>query len=726
MAPARADSDGSKYTPPSLEEIIFSCGICQATVSELYPPDADNPHSHSGDDDGMGTKLWIANCVHIFCGRHLDGGGVPFHSSNEPPQAICPVCVRLENNHEVRNLYGIRGLTEGKLDSAIPIAYTRCPPVSLDGNDPGAEALRFQYSRLKTYSQEVTRRWKSADRKRRAVEGTLHKDREQHRSLEAQHEELKTRHAGINKKLQGWEDRKSQIKHYMGAVGEMARDIQTMRNELVKLGYHIEHKTYGLEAGPSSQAKQQPLSQSIRGDSSATLVEEQRRTSSLKPKRQEYDAYPDDKDVEQELAHDDASAMPPPPAPGYRAQPLMRPAALPPPSTRSMRSPLLDRHGSTTQGGLHSSQATLAYTGNGGRSGIPATSRRRPENSVPTMRSMQLNSGAPSFAPPSDAIDPPRRRDNAAQQAFDRGPASRKWPAQPPPLRPAGLYSQRHTGKDLRNFGPSPADVMDVDPVQQDCVQQSDVYGDHRKSYGEFPHSQRPAAPPSGHIAFGQESHPYSTRNQSILPPPPRRIVEQPGSSVLSPFFKSNVAGSQFGTLPSLSTRGSTQRRENVSREYGLAPSRSARSQALQLDTAMMQGPATSTSTTQYPAQEPQRTYGGQQTSQYSQQVPQGRSYDQSQGQIHSQSTYGRPAPEMPQERSQMPPPAVQPYRLGRMTLPPPSSSRRRWDPQVSQIRGVRGAGPSTSSQYARQGAAPYSARGSLYSQAGGRSVVRR
>lgn len=75
MAPARADSDDSKYSPPSLEEIIFSCGICQATVSDLYPSDADDPHSHSGDENGMGTKLWIANCVHIFCARHLDGGG---------------------------------------------------------------------------------------------------------------------------------------------------------------------------------------------------------------------------------------------------------------------------------------------------------------------------------------------------------------------------------------------------------------------------------------------------------------------------------------------------------------------------------------------------------------------------------------------------------------------------------------------------------------------------
>ena len=75
MAPTRTSSDDNKYAVPSLEEIIFSCGICQATVSELYPASEDNPASHSDDDDGMGTKLWIGNCVHVFCGRHVDGGG---------------------------------------------------------------------------------------------------------------------------------------------------------------------------------------------------------------------------------------------------------------------------------------------------------------------------------------------------------------------------------------------------------------------------------------------------------------------------------------------------------------------------------------------------------------------------------------------------------------------------------------------------------------------------
>lgn len=84
MAPTRTNSDvddddsssSSRHAVPSLEEIIFSCGICQATVSELYPVHEDHLASHAADDDdGMGIKLWIGNCVHVFCGRHVEGGG---------------------------------------------------------------------------------------------------------------------------------------------------------------------------------------------------------------------------------------------------------------------------------------------------------------------------------------------------------------------------------------------------------------------------------------------------------------------------------------------------------------------------------------------------------------------------------------------------------------------------------------------------------------------------
>jgi hypothetical protein len=77
MAPAEPTSDSSSTQSLTLPEVIFSCGICQATVSEIYTTTESNKgfHSGSGDDDGIATRLWIAECSHVSCGKHMEGGG---------------------------------------------------------------------------------------------------------------------------------------------------------------------------------------------------------------------------------------------------------------------------------------------------------------------------------------------------------------------------------------------------------------------------------------------------------------------------------------------------------------------------------------------------------------------------------------------------------------------------------------------------------------------------
>ena len=77
MSPVEPTSDSSVQSL-TLPELIFSCGICQATVSEVYATPESNKgfHSGSGDDDGIVTQLWIAECSHVSCGKHLAGGGV--------------------------------------------------------------------------------------------------------------------------------------------------------------------------------------------------------------------------------------------------------------------------------------------------------------------------------------------------------------------------------------------------------------------------------------------------------------------------------------------------------------------------------------------------------------------------------------------------------------------------------------------------------------------------
>ena len=72
-------------SPPKLtddafpvNEIIFSCSICQATVSDVYATVESNRgfHSGSGNEDGIVTKMWIADCSHVTCAKHLENGGM--------------------------------------------------------------------------------------------------------------------------------------------------------------------------------------------------------------------------------------------------------------------------------------------------------------------------------------------------------------------------------------------------------------------------------------------------------------------------------------------------------------------------------------------------------------------------------------------------------------------------------------------------------------------------
>lgn len=71
----RSTDERSKYEASALD-CIFACGVCQATVPEVY----SEGHSHglnSGDShqEAAVTKIWIADCSHVFCGKHLEGGG---------------------------------------------------------------------------------------------------------------------------------------------------------------------------------------------------------------------------------------------------------------------------------------------------------------------------------------------------------------------------------------------------------------------------------------------------------------------------------------------------------------------------------------------------------------------------------------------------------------------------------------------------------------------------
>lgn len=77
MAPQEPTSDASSNQELSLRDIIFSCGVCQATINEVYATKESDRGFNRGDDgdDGIVAKLWITECSHITCAKHLPGGG---------------------------------------------------------------------------------------------------------------------------------------------------------------------------------------------------------------------------------------------------------------------------------------------------------------------------------------------------------------------------------------------------------------------------------------------------------------------------------------------------------------------------------------------------------------------------------------------------------------------------------------------------------------------------
>lgn len=75
-------SSGSDDEPtPTAYEIIFSCSVCQATISDIYRDEpqiisTNATHNGNGSTEQMSTKLWLTECAHLTCGKHLDHGGM--------------------------------------------------------------------------------------------------------------------------------------------------------------------------------------------------------------------------------------------------------------------------------------------------------------------------------------------------------------------------------------------------------------------------------------------------------------------------------------------------------------------------------------------------------------------------------------------------------------------------------------------------------------------------
>lgn len=61
-------------------DIIISCSVCQRSISDIYasPEQIDGLRQGPGLGNGKITRLWLTECGHFTCTKHLTGGGKKF------------------------------------------------------------------------------------------------------------------------------------------------------------------------------------------------------------------------------------------------------------------------------------------------------------------------------------------------------------------------------------------------------------------------------------------------------------------------------------------------------------------------------------------------------------------------------------------------------------------------------------------------------------------------
>ncbi|KAK5127574.1 hypothetical protein LTR85_006914 [Meristemomyces frigidus] len=632
-----------------------------------------------------------------------------------------------------KELYGIRGLAEGEYDPRIPVSWTDCPPIKLDGSVPGMEAMRFQYMNLARYALRMSGRWHSARQKQQAMEAAYSKERKQRRQIQAEVLELRTRVEELEKgetQLKKWEARKPLINHYLGAVGEMARDIEVMRSQLSQLGYEVSERSYTFEpdkiskprvAAPDRRDADQHPGKSFSSSSTAVPGEHDNSSSSRKRKLAEYAAdVPQNNGYELRPRRSSRDLMPPPlpklKAPQREAlhvvQPMTSQDMRRPPSSRQSAHAFQDPSQRPQQLEYRDSHYTSSE-----QEALPFRASR--SHAAP---SPDNNKGGSAY---HDASNERRRAQASA------------WNRNAHPVQP---LAQLSIGSPQRQQAPFHRSLKSrsaiPQPIQHTSRRPGSRVTEYDVDYGTVAQQQdyqarQPLQPLSASYLNHQVAVPSRSRNAHATPSPQRQS-QPPAASVVSPFFKRGATSWPPPTTQCPPTRGSYVQPHyaSLSRETATGYSR-APSQLEPPDDYSQQPSLNGLSFIERPHrpvdhqplyQSPsQRPVAGGRLSRASR-IPQTPR--------NSQGLFQRP--------DRAPFPTATTYALsrpqsiansGRISFQPnqqPTSLARNQEQALSQIRGVRGL--------SSQGARPrnydsgplYDPIRTLYSSAGGRRSVRR
>ena len=154
------DKDTIRDIIPTPRDLIFSCVICQNTLSQADKRGSIRSSPPTDPYNSADQTFWLTECAHVTCSKHLDNEGeeksitYKYYVSNygitilasltsrNTLIAPCPLCSSQRDDRKTKTLYAISGFQNGQYDKDIPKAWFDVPPLKLDSSELGIEALR--------------------------------------------------------------------------------------------------------------------------------------------------------------------------------------------------------------------------------------------------------------------------------------------------------------------------------------------------------------------------------------------------------------------------------------------------------------------------------------------------------------------------------------------------------------------------------------------------------
>ncbi|KAI4842615.1 hypothetical protein E4T44_07207 [Aureobasidium sp. EXF-8845] len=272
-----AETDPTKPLQPL--DLIFSCNICHESIRDISSPVQETRELEGASKPA--AKLWMTECAHLICAKHLEGGAPPFHPAGQAPRAVCPVCVNRQNNHALKQMYAISGFTKGQYDSEVPHHFFQCPPVALDTKDAGMDALRFQFLGLVTFGIAVATKFRNLQTAHSHLKDQTDKLRLEKTEAETEIQALTDRITLAEEKERKYKAKEPEIKHYLEKFALAKKELDLRNEELRRLGYHPPQNDYSFPPSrlleDDTSTRRMPTSQtrhSDRGRADQRIVED--------------------------------------------------------------------------------------------------------------------------------------------------------------------------------------------------------------------------------------------------------------------------------------------------------------------------------------------------------------------------------------------------------------------------------------------------------------------